>query len=126
MFNHKIQEQQDRERLRGWIIYFLYQRSPKALEIEILKHLLDKVNFPLTNRRLAKEISHLCSLRLVRVFPSDAKADIDEVEQARLVQKYSDCEKDTDMGVILCIRLTAAGTNFQEGIDQAKGIHRVE
>lgn len=127
MFNHKRLQQEDTERARGWIINLLYHARPKPLEMAQLLRLLDRVNIPLTRRRLAREISHLCSLRFVRVFPSDARAEVDEVEQAKLIQRYTDCDSDEEMGSVLCVRLTAAGTNFQEGLDQGTmGIHRVD
>lgn len=125
MYNHSKQQQQERERIRGWIIYFLYKNSPKPVEMEVLKRLLDKVNFPLSSLRLAREIEHLRSLRLIRVFPSEA-GEVSEAEQERLIQRYAECESLSGMGVVLCVRLTAAGTNFQEGLDQTIGIHRVD
>jgi hypothetical protein len=80
----------------------------------------------MSRRRLAEELDYLRSLRILRIFPLGATQELDEVEQAKLIQRYSDCESDEEVGKTLCARLTAAGINYQDGIEDFKGIHRVE
>lgn len=126
MFKLREHERERVERRRGWIVYFLFKARPHPLELASLIRLLDRRNFPLSRRGLAEEIDYLRSLRLIRVFNSDAQVEIDEVGQARLVQRYADCESDEEMGEVLCARITAAGINFQEGRNEADGVQRVE
>ncbi|PYS88989.1 MAG: hypothetical protein DMF64_18975 [Acidobacteria bacterium] len=89
-------------------------------------HLLDSRNYPLTRRRLAEEVDYLRSLRLIRLFPSTAEEELDEVKQAKLIQRYADCDSDDEMGDVVCARITTAGINFQDGIADHPGIARVE
>lgn len=114
------------QRLRGWIIYLLYKARPKPMEVVVLRTLLDRYNYPLSRRRLGEELDYLRSLRLIRVFPCDSEAELGEVEQAKLVQRFSDCESDEEMGQVLCVRITTAGINLQDGITNMEGIMRVE
>lgn len=116
------------ERLRGWIIYILFMQKPKGLELAQLVRLLDRHNFPVSRRRLSEELDYLSSAphRLLRVFPLGAVTPIDEVEQAKLIERYCDSESDADMGLSLTARITAAGVNYQEGRAEYAGIHRVE
>ena len=72
MLTQKDVERNRTERIRGYIIYLLYTAHPNPLEWQVLIELLDARNFPLTRRRLAKEIDYLRSLRLLRVFPMHA------------------------------------------------------
>ena len=126
MWNPRQQDQERTERLRGWIVYLLYMSRPKALELASLTRLLDRRNLPVSRRRLAEEIDYLRSLRLIRVFNIDAEEELTEVQQAKLVQKYSDCDSDEEMGTVLCARITTAGINFQQGIEAQTGLARVE
>lgn len=126
MWNLKQQERERTQRLRGWMIYLLYKARPKPMEIVVLRNLLDRYNYPQTRRKLGEEIDYLRSLRLLRVFPSDFEEELGEVEQAKLIQRFSECESDEEMGQVLCVRITAAGINFQDGITDMEGIMRVE
>ena len=118
------QERERIARLRGWIIRLLYTSRPHPVELESLTTMLDKKNFPLTRRGLANELDYLRSKRLVRVFPAGSDSEHDEVEQARLLQKYAATISDEEMGVTLCARLSAAGIDFQEGLSTTEGIER--
>jgi hypothetical protein len=127
MWNPRQQQRERNERLRGWIIYLLYQGRPAPVEMPVLMRLLDRQNYPLTRRRLAEEIDYLRSLKLLRVFPSDAEQELDEVKQAKLCQRYADTNSDEEMGLVLCARITSAGINWQAGIPPTMdGISRVE
>jgi hypothetical protein len=126
MLTLREQEQERIERMRGWLILFLYKAKPKPLELPTLIRLMDRRNFPLTRRRLAEELDYLRSLRFVRVFNSEAEQELDEIQQAKLVQRYADCESDSEMGTVLCARITTAGINFQESTKPWEGIQRVE
>lgn len=126
MWNPKDQERKRTERLRGWIIYLLYKARPQPLELALLIELLDARNFPVSRRRLAEEVDYLRSLRLLRIFPMHAEEVLDDVKQAKLMQRYSDCESDSELGQVVAARLTAAGINFQEGVDTLVGMQRVE
>lgn len=127
MWNQKQQQRERNARLRGWILYFLYLSRPRPLEMPVLMGLLDRQNYPCTRRRLAEEIDYLRSLRLLRVFPGDAEAELDEVQQAKLCQRYADTDSDEEMGAVLCARITTAGVNWQDGIPPTMdGISRVE
>ncbi|MGH9942836.1 MAG: hypothetical protein ACRD9R_10830 [Pyrinomonadaceae bacterium] len=127
MWDHKAQQREHNERLRGWILYFLYQNRPKPLEMAGLMRLLDRRNFPLSRRRLAAEVDYLRSLRLVRVFPTCAEAEMDEVQQAKLTQRYAEADHDGEMPDTLSVRVTTAGINLQDGtVPEMAGILRVE
>lgn len=126
MWNPKDQERKRTERLRGWILYLLYKARPQPIELALLLDLLDARNFPVSRRRLAEEVDYLRSLRLLRIFPMHAEEELDEVKQAKLMQRYSDCDSDTELGAVIGARLTAAGINFQEGVDPMTGLQRVE
>jgi hypothetical protein len=126
MWNPKDQERKRTERRRGWIIYFLYKARPQPIELASLMELLDAYNFPVSRRRLAEEVDYLRSLRLLRIFPMHAEVELDDVGQAKLMQRYADCESDGELGAVVGARLTAAGINFQEGVDTLTGMQRVE
>lgn len=127
MWNQRQQQRERNERLRGWIIYFLYQSRPRPLEMPVLMRLLDRQNYPLTRRRLAEEVDYLRSLRLLRVFNADAEQELDDVKQAKLCQRYADSESDEEMGYVLCSRITTAGVNWQDGIPPTMdGLSRIE
>jgi hypothetical protein len=97
------------------------------MEMPVLMGSLDRQNYPCTRRRLAEEVDYLRSLRLLRVFPCAAEEELDEVKQAKLCQRYSDTESDEEMGSVLCVRITTAGINFQDGIPTTMdGITRIE
>jgi hypothetical protein len=126
MLDLKKLEQKRTERRRGWILYLLYKARPHPMELLTLMELLDAANFPVTRRKLAEELDYLRSLRLVRVFPTGAEAELDEVKQAKAIQRYAECESDEEMRQVLCARLTAAGINFQEGLEVLTGLQRVQ
>ncbi|MGB8510876.1 MAG: hypothetical protein WCD76_21060 [Pyrinomonadaceae bacterium] len=126
MWDHKAQQRERNERLRGWILYFLFKARPKPLEMPSLMRLLDRRNYPVSRRRLAEEVDYLRSLRLLRVFPSCAESELDDVQQTKWIQKYADSENEDEMGDMLCARITTAGINFQDGLNDHQGIGRVE
>lgn len=126
MYSLREQERDRTERIRGWIVYFLFKNRPKPMEFGVLMRCLDRRNFPLSRRRLAEEMDYLRSERFIRIFPNDSESELDEVQQSKMVQRYSDCESDEDMGHVLCAKITTAGTNFQEGRTKHDGIQRVE
>jgi hypothetical protein len=126
MWNSRDQERKRTERVRGYIIYLLYKARPRPLELALLADLLDARNFPVSRRRLAEEVDYLRSLRFLRIFPLDAESELSEVEQAKLMQRYPDCDSDAEMGMVLAARLTTAGINFQEGTTLPDGLQRVE
>lgn len=126
MVDLKKLEQKRIERRRGWIIYLLYKNRPHPIDLHSLTDLLDERNFPVTRRKLAEDIDLLRQLRLLRVFPSGAESEFDEVRQAKLIQRYSECESDEEMKQVVCARLTAAGINFQESVDAMTGLMRVQ
>jgi hypothetical protein len=131
------------ERLRGWIISFLYAYRPNPLELSQLLKALDQKNFPLSRRRLAEELDFLASkseereseARLIRIFPAEAQNPITETEQAKLIQLYGAADNDNELEEMLsrtgfprgplCARITAVGQNFQEGRRVWSGIERV-
>ena len=125
MLKQRELEQERTERLRGWIVYLLYKSRPNPLETSILIRALDRVNFPLSRRRLAEELDYLRSIQLIRVFTAGETRELGEPEQAKLVQHYSNTESDEEMGAVLCARLSAAGIDFQQEILQREGIQRV-
>jgi hypothetical protein len=126
MLNRRRTEREENERLRGWLVYLLYQNRPKPLQLSSIWKLLDQYNQPLIRRRFVEEIDHMRGLGLIRVFPAGATKELDEVEQARLIQRYADAADDREMGMILLAKLTTAGTNFQDGINDIAGVQRVE
>jgi len=124
--NRRRTEREETERLRGWLVYLLYLHRPKPLQLASLWKLLDQYNQPLIRRRFIEEIDHIRGLGLIRVFPAGASKELDDVEQARLIQRYSDAADDREMGTVLLARLTTAGTNFQDGITDVPGVQRVD
>ena len=98
MWDHKQQAREQTERLRGWILAFLVKAKPKPLEFPSLFRLLDKVNHPVSRRRLAQEIDYLRSLNLLRVFPCDETAELTEMQQTRLIQRYTDTDTIAKVG----------------------------
>jgi len=82
---------------------------------------------PIPRRRLAEEVDYLRSSRLLRVFPQRSDKELDEMAQAKWIQRYADCDNDEEVGDMLCVRITTAGINFQDGVtDKMDGISRVE
>lgn len=126
MINRKQLERERTERLRGMIILLLYAAKPKPLELAMLTKLLDRRNYPVSRRRLAEELDYLRSNRLIRVFPVESVDELNEIEQSKLMQRYSDCDSDEEMGQIVAARITTAGIDFQEGTAEKSGIARVE
>lgn len=123
----KDQEREKTQRLRGWIIHLLYVARPRCLECDSLRRLLDHYNLPLSRRKLAEEIEYLRSLKLVSVSLTNSPSAPDDLQQSRLIQRYADPDRDETVSDILCVTLTAAGINFQEGTPaQLDGIGRIE
>lgn len=125
MIKTREQDQERRRRIRGWILYILYEWRPKPLEMHSLMRLLDRRNMPLSRELLGAEVDHLRSLELVRVFPSQATTELSEVEQARWVQIYVDADSDTQMNDALMVRISRYGVAFHEGDRNVDGIERV-
>lgn len=115
--------QNETNRRRGWILNFLYSNAPKPLEFASLIFLLDKKNFPISGRRLSADLDFLRSSKLIRVFMIGHDTALDDVAQAKLLQRYCDSEgeMDDDCGA----SLTSRGVNFQEGQFEESGITRV-
>lgn len=114
-------------RLRGWIIFLLYHARPRCLEADSLRRLLDQYNYPLSRRKLGEEVAYLRSLRLVDVALTNSQSTPDDMQQNRLIQRYADPDRDEMVSDVLCLTLTAAGINFQEGTpERLDGIGRVE
>jgi hypothetical protein len=126
MFNLLEQRREKNARVRGWIIYLLHKGRPHPLPLTSLWKMLDRHNMPLTRRRLSEEIDYLRSLRLLSIFPANSDQEVSVVDQAKLTQRYAECESDSEMGQVLLARLTAAGVNFQDGVSNHEGITRVE
>ena len=126
MLTLKEQELQRIERLRGWIVYLIYKNRPEPVELAVLTDSLDKFNFPLSRRNLAIELNYLRSKGLLVVFPLNGSDLLDRVEQAKLLQRYSSTESDSEMKRSLCVLLTSLGDDFQEHNATASGITRVE
>lgn len=124
MSQAKIQQRERIERLRGWIIYLLYNARPQHLELDSLQRLLDHYNLPTTRQRLAEEIEYLRSLRFVKVSLGQKEPEIDEAQQSRFIQRYADMDRNEVN--LVCATLTAAGINFQEGLDNITGLARIE
>ncbi|MEK6323600.1 MAG: hypothetical protein AABN33_18320 [Acidobacteriota bacterium] len=125
MHSTKDQEQLKTERMRGWMIFFLYKERPLPMELAVLWEVIARRGFPKTRRQFAQELDYLCSLGLIRVFPSDADDELDKVRQSKCIQMYAVTESDDELNVTLCARITGDGINFQHGIKNYEGIHRV-
>src|ERR1051325_6353970 len=117
--------QQRTERLRGWILKILYEARPLPLELVVLSSTLDEVNFGVSRRTLAGEVEYLRGLDLVRVFPLGSKTKVSEPEQAILLQRFSESDNEGELNLSLCATLSYTGINFQEGLEDAKGVSRV-
>lgn len=110
------------ERRRGWFIKFLYESRPKPLEVSLLQELLDSINHPMSVRQIVQELDLLRSEELLRVFPLGAAKELDEVEQARLLQRCAEIEGEERK---ICVRIRTKGINFQEGSLKILGVTRV-
>jgi hypothetical protein len=119
-------EQLTTERARGWILKLLDEARPDPVELAVLTLGLDALNLPLTRRGLGRELDYLRSQKLVRVFPLGSNDELDNVAQARWVQRYSNTDTDAECGGSLCALITANGINFQAGLTVVDGIFRVE
>ena len=126
MWNSRAHQRERTERLRGWIVCFLYTARPRPLELASIWRLLDRQNFPVTRRRLAEEIDYLRSVRLLSVFPADTDTEVDKVSQAKLIQRFSETDSDEDAGFVLSARITSAGINFPDGLTEMAGVARVD
>lgn len=105
------------------IIYLLYTARPRPLDFASILHLLDSQNLPLSVRRLAEEIDFLRSSKLLRVFPVGATAIVDDVAQAKLMQRFSESEGELNDDYAAC--LTTKGVNYQEEHFETDGVTRV-
>lgn len=127
MWGLRDQQKERVHRIRGWILCLLCAGRPDPVSLGTLQRLLDQRNFPLSRRRLAEQVDHLMSLRLLRVFPSMATEDLDRVQQAKWIQRYANTDNDEELKDELYARITTAGVNFQDGTtDRIDGILRVE
>ncbi len=122
-FDPKQQRKLETERRRGWIVYLLYAARPKPLDFASLMNLLDARNFPLSCRRLSEELDFLRSAGLLRVFPVGADNALDEVAQAKLIERYYD--SDGELNDDYCAKITTRGTNFQDDHFNETGVMRV-
>lgn len=122
-FDPKQQRKLETEKRRGWIVYLLYAAKPKPLDFASLLNLMDARNFPMSVRRLAEELDFLRSVGLIRVFPVGADNALDEVAQAKLIQRYSD--SDGELNDDYCTKITTKGINFQEENFDETGLTRV-
>ena len=59
---------------------------------------------------------------MLRVFPLGAAKELDEVEQARLLQRCCEIEGEERK---VCVRIRTQGINFQEGSLKCLGVARV-
>jgi hypothetical protein len=110
------------ERRRGWILKFLYENRPVPLEVSLLQELMDSMNFPMSFRQLVMELDFLRSEMMLRVFPLGAVEELDDVAQAKLLQRC--CEIDGEARKV-CVRIRTQGINFQEGNLKCLGVARV-
>jgi hypothetical protein len=113
---HKI------ERGRGWIIRYLEEQHPEPLEFPVLQVCLDERNFPLSNRELLKHVEFLRSAELLRVFPSGAKNPLNEVEQAKLLQR---AVNNDSVARDVCIVIRNKGILLHEGKLTVDGVERI-
>lgn len=125
MATRNLIDKQNTERVRGWIVYLLYLQKPNPFDLNALWLTLDQYNQPLAHRKFVEEVDYLRSLGVLRVFPAQAKADLTDVEQARLLQRYLETPRASDIGFVFG-RLTVAGIQFQEHNTEVIGIERVE
>jgi diaminopimelate decarboxylase len=110
------------ERRRGWILKFLYEQRPAPLEVSSLQELCDSVNFPMSCRQIVQELDFLRSEELVRVFPLGAETVLEEVAQAKLLQRCANDEAEMNH---VCVRIRTRGINFQEADLSVVGVSRV-
>lgn len=122
MFDNDSKNRSKLERCRGWILKFLYSERPAPMELALLQECMDTVNFPMTFRQLAQELDFLRTEKMLRVFPFGATTELDEVAQARLLQRCCEIEEEARK---VCIRIRTQGINFQEGNLQCLGVARV-
>lgn len=120
----KLLQRRQIERARGWLVRFLCEAYPQPLELHELQTLLDQANFPFTKRGLAAQVDYLRQANLVRVFPRNHEMELDNVQQAKLLQRYAESEGELEN--TLAARLTRAGTDFQEGRLVCEGVARVD
>jgi len=126
MATRKITEKHETEQTRGWIVYLLYLSKPKPMELNALWSTLDMYSIPVLHRKFVEEVDHLRALGLLRVFPAGAKAEVNDTEQARLLQRFIEGPRARDTGTFVFARLTTAGVQFQEGDSEVVGVFRVE
>jgi hypothetical protein len=126
MVTRRLTDQQETELLRGWIIYLLYLKKPKPFELNSLWSTLDQYNQPAAFHKFVEEIDHLRGLGLLKVFPAGAQTEINDAQQARLLQRYLDGPTARELGTFLYARLSPAGVQFQEKNCEIVGIHLVE
>jgi len=125
MATRHLLEKQNRERLRGWIIYLLYLQKPSPFDLNALWLTLDQYNQPVAHHRFVEEVDYLRSLGVLRIFPAGSKTELDSTAQALLLQRYLETPRASDIGFVYG-RLTPAGVQFQEHNAEVIGIERVE
>lgn len=125
MATRHLLDKQNKERIRGWIIYLLYLQKPSPFDLNALWTTLDQHNQPIEHRRFVEEVDYLRSLGLLRVFPAKATKELNDPEQALLLQRYLQTPRTSDIGVVFG-RLTPAGVQFEEHNLEVVGVERVE
>lgn len=81
--------QQRIERIRGHILKQIYYSRPHPIEVEALRSNLDTLNYPLVREDFALQIDYLRSKKLINCFLSGMNEELGNVEQSKLVQRYS-------------------------------------
>lgn len=113
----------ERDRRRGFVIYFLYFSRPKSLELGSLIYLLDTKNYPITRQRLAEDLDFLRDAGLVRITTPSSELVLNDNQQERFLHKFAESDGDCDNDY--CARLTTHGLQYQEGHSNQLGVVRV-
>lgn len=104
-------------RRRGWIIYLLNESNPKPLELSSLVHLLDSLNFPMTPRGLAKDLSFLRGAKLILI----AEHELSLADATKALNRYAELGDEDG----LVVSLTNFGLNWHEGRGEVGGVMRI-
>lgn len=109
-------------RVRGWIISFVYAYRPESLEFSMIKHLASSRGIFLSTNRLAQELGFLRSEDMVTIkFKKDI--DLSKSEQELLLTEYS--QSSGEMDDAYSVVITPKGANFQEGDIKVAGVFRI-
>jgi hypothetical protein len=123
LINPKQLRQLEVKKRRGWILCLLQASLPKPLDFASLITLLDERNFPMSARKFSEDLDFLRSSGMLRVFPLGHESELNNVAQAKLLQRYADSEGELDDD--FCALLTTNGVHFQEGETDVIGVTRV-